>query len=220
MKNKSKLSADQILENWNTFRGYIEEYISSPRKEQLLEMYSDIEEETIMAPASSTTNHHNCFAGGYIDHVNRVIEGSILQHKVWKHMGAHETYTLEELIFSAINHDLGKIGFKGSPNTIPNDNSWEIEKQNKLYKINTVNPFTMVPDRSLFLLQSYGIKISHNEFLGIKLHDGLYDESNRPYYISYNNDSKLRTDLPYVLHQADLMASRIEWESDWLDKLN
>jgi len=46
----------------------------------------------------------------------------------------------------------------------------------------------------------------------IKTHDGLYDEGNRPYYISNSRESKLRSNLPILLHHADHMASRIEFE--------
>ena len=48
--------------------------------------------------------------------------------------------------------------------------------------------------------------------IGIKCTDGLYDESNKPYFISRMKESKLRINLPYVMHQADLMAARIEYE--------
>jgi hypothetical protein len=33
-------------------------------------------------------------------------------------------------------------------------------------------------------------------------------------------EQKPRTSLPYILHQADLMAARIEFEREWLPKLN
>jgi hypothetical protein len=68
----------------------------------------------------------------------------------------------------------------------------------------------IVPDRSLKLLADRGIRVSENEWFGIKLHDGMYEEANKAYYINYNPDSGLRTNLPYVLHQADLLASRVE----------
>ena len=67
-----------------------------------------------------------------------------------------------------------------------------------------------VPDRGLKLLYDRGITITDNEWFGIKLHDGMYEEANKPYYISWNPDSALRTNLPHVLHQADMMASCIE----------
>ena len=48
--------------------------------------------------------------------------------------------------------------------------------------------------------------------ISIKCTDGLYDESNKAYFISRMKESKLRINLPYVMHQADLMAARIEYE--------
>ena len=33
-------------------------------------------------------------------------------------------------------------------------------------------------------------------------------------------EQKPRTSLPFILHQADLMAARIEFEREWLPKLN
>jgi hypothetical protein len=74
-----------------------------------------------------------------------------------------------------------------------------------------------VPDRSLKLLADRGIKVSENEWFGIKLHDGMYEEANKAYYISYDVNSRLRTNLPYVLHQADQLAARVEYEM-WYNK--
>jgi hypothetical protein len=42
----------------------------------------------------------------------------------------------------------------------------------------------LIQDRSLFLLQKNRIEMSEKEFLAIKLHDGLYDDVNKPYYMS------------------------------------
>ena len=45
-----------------------------------------------------------------IDHINRVVEGSLRLYDMWEEMGCDmTTFTKEELVFSAINHDLGKI---------------------------------------------------------------------------------------------------------------
>ena len=41
----------------------------------------------------------------------------------------------------------------------------------------------------------------------------MYDDSNKPYFVSYNPSSALQINLPYVLHHADMMASRIEYET-------
>ena len=54
--------------------------------------------------------------------------------------------------------------------------------------------------------------MSEKEYLAIKLHDGLYDESNKAYYITFNPESKFRTNIVYILHQADFLASKIEYD--------
>ena len=46
----------------------------------------------------------------------------------------------------------------------------------------------------------------------------LYDEGNKKYLMTYMPEQKPRTCLPFVLHQADLMAARIEFEREWLPK--
>jgi hypothetical protein len=54
----------------------------------------------------------------------------------------------------------------------------------------------------------------------IQTHDGLYDEANKKYLMTYMPEQKPRTALPFIIHQGDFMAARIEWERDWLPKLN
>lgn len=76
-----------------------------------------------------------------------------------------------------------------------------------------------VPDRSLHMLTKAGILYSDNEMLSIKLHDGLYDDANKQYLCSYNPETKPRTSLIFIIHQADMLASRIEFELDWFPKI-
>jgi hypothetical protein len=54
--------------------------------------------------------------------------------------------------------------------------------------------------------------------IAIQTHDGLYDEANKKYLISFIPENKPRTSLPYIIHQADLMAARIEFEMEYLPK--
>ena len=75
-----------------------------------------------------------------------------------------------------------------------------------------------IADRSLFYLQQAGISVTETEFLAIKLHDGLYEEGNKPYYITFSEDVAIKSNLPYIIHQADLMAARIEFEHEWFPK--
>jgi hypothetical protein len=205
-----KLSEEQILENLDKFYGYINKYVTSERKDALIEFYKSREVTLAISPASTKNSHHNCFPGGYVDHVNRVVEAALVMDKVWERFGQSKDYTIEELVFSAINHDLGKLGTNEEPFYIPNDSQWHIEKQGAHFKYNNKMTHMRIADRSLFYLQQANIPVSETEFLAIKLHDGLYEESNKAYYITYSSDSELKSNLPYILHQADLMASRVE----------
>ena len=215
-----KLTAEEIEGNWNTFIGYINEHISSPRKEKLLDFYKKFEDRLVLMPAAHKKEYHNSFPGGYIDHVNRVIECSLKVNSVWSEMGVDKTtYTIEELVFSAINHDLGKMGDEEHDSYIPQTDKWRRDKLGEDYKFNEKVPFASVPDRGLFLLQSHGVQYTFNEMITIQTHDGLYDEANKKYLFSFTPGQKPRTSLPYIVHQGDLMAARIEFEREWLPKL-
>lgn len=206
------LTAEQLVNNYNKFLLYIEDYITGERKDTLKQLYLDHQERIMLMPASSKEHHHNAFPGGYVLHVMNVIEAGFKVIETWKGSGANIDFTTEEFVFAAINHDLGKIGDEDNEMYIPQDSDWHRKNQGALYKMNPLPPFMLIPDRSLFLLQQRGIKVSLTEWFGIKLHDGLYDESNRPYYIAYDKNSKLRTNLPYILHQADSIAAKVEYD--------
>lgn len=208
-----KLSPEQMSQNLEKFYKLIDDYIPTARAKVLKSFYKQIEETLTLSPASSRLEHHNCFPGGYLDHVLRVVEACLVLNKVWDKFGQKKTYTLEELVFSAINHDLGKLGTNDKPFYTPNDNQWEIEKRGMLYKYN-YDHHMRIADRSLFALQQAGISMSTEEFLAIRLHDGLYEESNKQYLITFSAEAQLKTTLPHILHQADMMASQIEKQNN------
>jgi len=214
------LTAEQIQDNWKELLSYIEEYISEPRKDKLLEFYEQYAERLMLMPAAHKKEYHNAFPGGYVEHVLRVIRCAIKQAQLWKSEGCDmSTFTTEELVFSALNHDLGKMGDENEESYIPQTDNWRREKLGEDYMFNTKVPFSSVPDRGLFMLQSHGIQYTFNEMVAIQTHDGLYDKANEKYLMSYMPEQKPRTSLPFILHQADLMAARIEFEREWLPKL-
>jgi hypothetical protein len=214
------LTAEQIQDNWNELMRVIETNISSPRKEKLLEFYKQYADRLMLMPAAHKKEYHNAFPGGYVEHVLRVIRCAIKQATLWEDEGADmSTFTNEELVFSALNHDLGKMGDEEQDSYIPQTDQWRREKLGEDYMFNTKVPFASVPDRGLFLLQSHGIQYSFNEMIAIQTHDGLYDEANKKYLMAFMPEQKPRTSLPFILHQADLMAARIEFEREWLPKL-
>ena len=214
------LTAEQIQENWDELMSVIDEHISSPRKEKLLEFYNQYSERLMLMPAAHKKEYHNAFPGGYVEHVLRVIRCALKQAELWESEGCDmSTFTTEELVFSALNHDLGKMGDEEQESYIPQTDQWRKDKLGEDYMFNTKVPFSSVPDRGLFMLQSHGIQYTFNEMIAIQTHDGLYDEGNKKYLMAFMPEQKPRTSLPFILHQADLMAARIEFEREWLPKL-
>jgi hypothetical protein len=149
-----------------------------------------------------------------------VVSASLEIDTIWRKFDVKSTYTTEEVVFSALNHDLGKFGTFEHEAVLPNPSEWHVKNRGEIYTFNTQMDYMTVPDRGLWLLSQLGIEVSKNEWLAIKLHDGLYDESNKSYLLSWGPETKLRTSLPFIIHQADLLAARIEFEREWLDKLN
>jgi hypothetical protein len=215
------LTAEQIQSNWVEFNSNIEQYITGDRKKKLLDFYKKYEERIILMPASHKKEYHSAFPGGYVDHVNRVVKAALAMSAVWEGFGCDmTTFTQEELVFSAINHDLGKMGDEDNESYIPQTDQWRRDKLGEEYIHNKKIPFSAVPDRGLYLLQAHDIKYTFNEMVAIQTHDGLYDPANEKYLKSFMPETKPRTSLPFILHQADMMAARIEFEIEWLPKFS
>jgi len=212
-----KLPAEKIAQNWETFINNIDTYISNPRAEQLKEFYTKFQERIALMPASHKKEYHNAFPGGYVDHVNRVVDCALKLCDLWKEMGADmSSFTTEELVFSALNHDLGKMGDEDHEAYLPQTDQWRRDKLGEEWMFNKALAFASVPDRSLFLLQSHGVSYTFNEMVAIQTHDGLYDEANKKYLMGFMAEQRPRTALPFIIHQADMMAARIEFEREWL----
>lgn len=202
------LSAEQITTNWDRFLLEIQNNIPGERGKILYKFYDKYADRFAMMPASGKISFHNAFPGGYIDHVLRVLDLSLKVRDLWDNAGA-SVPDLESIAFVAINHDLGKFGDIDHEEYLDEtEDYWK--KKGQLYKHNPEINFMKTSERSLFLLQQIGVKISQEEYLGIRLHDGLYEEGNKGYYIAYSDEYRLRSNLPYIVHQADLLATRIE----------
>lgn len=205
------LNAEQISKNYEKHLKIIDTYLGG-RAIACKEMLKHMEDTYIMAPASGKTWYHNAFAGGYVDHVNRVVQYAVEQSRLYEKMGGTLDYTEGQLVFAALFHDLGKIGDGDTPNYIPQTDKWRQDKLSEMYTYNPDLQFMLIPDRSLFILQKFGIKVDQKEFLGIRCHDGVFDKANEAYFFSNVESSRQKTALISVLHSADFLASKVEYD--------
>jgi hypothetical protein len=191
----------------------------SDRTVALLKMYEDYQERVREAPASGKLNFHSAYEGGYLDHVLNVLDTARLVKRLYEHIDGLIDFTDEELVMVALHHDLGKLGLleneevgtSDDPYYVVQDSDWHRKNRWEVYKHNDDAQYMTVNDRSVFILQAYGITLTQNEYIAIKLTDGLYDESNKKYLIQYGAGFfPMRTNLPYIMHWADHMSARRE----------
>ena len=213
-----QLSEQQIVDNWNKLIKLIkdtfpEDYPNN-RREKLLKMYHYFEDRMSVAPASGIAAYHNAMVGGYVEHVLHITDCAIQIKKLWESNGAEINFTDQELIFAAIHHDLGKVGDLHQDYYIPQDSEWHRKNRGEIFKHNPNLQYMSVTDRAIFLLNHFEISMTQWEYIGLRLTDGMYEEANKSYYLTYNPDWALKSNIAYILHQADMMATHIEGD-EW-----
>ena len=209
-----ELTPKQIQYNWEQLRSLINNTFGGERLEKLNKMYDHFEDRMCVAPASGTEHFHNAHVGGYVEHVLHVVDLALKFTNVWEADGATIDFTVEEIIFAALHHDLGKVGDLEEDYYIPQESEWHRKNRGEIFTHNPKLNYMSVTDRAIFLLNHFGLDMSEKEYIGIRLTDGLYEEANKKYYITYTPGNTLKTNIAYILHQADMAASHIEHD-EW-----
>lgn len=199
-----EISPEEILENFNKFRSYCEKL--GDRSESILSMIDSMGESIVLCPASGRLEYHNAFPGGLIEHSLRVLNNAA---KLTKEHGWTGKFSKESLIISALFHDLGKVGMPSEngwiPYYIPQESEWHREKLGEIYKHNDKLPYMTVPQRSMFIMQYFGVKLSYDEYLAILLNDGWILQENKPYCLK-------EPPLAHVIMTADYISTFQEKE--------
>ena len=212
-------TAEELVENYEKFRKLINQTFTGERLDALNKMYDHFEERMIYTPASSVEHFHNAFPGGYVDHVLRVTRNALKVYDLYTELGmGMNDYTRENLIFTALHHDLGKLGTPLEDLYIKNDSDWHVKNQGKIYKYNPNIHWMSLNDRTFYNLNYFGIRCTEEEWIGIKLTDGLYDDNNKEYFIKFDKDQAIKTSIPFIMHTADLFAARFENER-WIKEM-
>lgn len=209
-----KLTEEQIVHNWNELIRIINQSFTGERKEKILKLHEHFENRMSIAPASGKEHYHCAYPGGYVEHILHVIQAALKLKDVWKEMGCIIDFADEQLIFSAMFHDLGKVGTLEADYFIPQEDEWRRKKLSEIYMHNPNIDFMTATDRTYYLLSQFDIKYTETEFLSIHLADGLYNEYNKAYMITFNADNVIKSNLPHIIHAADFMAMHSEYD-DW-----
>lgn len=184
----------KIQENWNTFSGLFEQ--TGARASQFKEMLNHFGERACIAPASTRIEFHNAFPGGFIDHSLRVFKTAINLSAALKVKSSKES-----IIIAAALHDWGKVGTLDADYYVAQDSQWH-NKQGQMYR---KNDLIRMPNSELglYTLNQFGIKLTEDEHLALRLNDGMYAEGNREFGMK-------EPALALIVHWADRWATQCE----------
>ena len=191
------LTNEELKQNWDKLISIINNTFEGEKRDNLLKMYDYFQDRMMLAPASGKEQYHNAFPGGYVEHILHVIECSQKIGQVWKDMGAHIDWTDEELIFSAMHHDLGKVGSLDGDYYVPNDSEWHRKNQGKIYNHNGAIHYMNVTDRSFYLLNHFQVPMTEQEFF----------ETHTP---GYNSIEEIVEVIPCELTTIDMVKEDLK----------
>ena len=125
--------------------------------------------------------------------------------------GLVKTYGLDDvprstLVLVSLFHDWGKIGSLDDALYLPQTSDWHYERGMVYRNNNELVPYMDVSDRSLWLLQHFGVRLTCDEFVAIRLHDGMYADGNRSYGLK-------EPSLSLGIHHSDRRATEDEKRS-------
>lgn len=189
------LSDVEIEENYKRFISLCTQ--TGERSSQVEALINHFGERLVIAPGSSRVNYHDAWPGGLVDHSLKVLQHLTLLCKLNK-----VDVTRESLIIVGLFHDIGKVGDLNNDYYLPQDNAWRRDNLGEMYTHNYSMQKMSVTDRSLWLMQHFKIDLDIEEWLAIKLNDGMYVQENKEYAMH-------EPTLALLLHQADRWVCQV-----------
>ena len=129
-----------------------------------------------MCPASTKLDQFDASPGGLVRHALQV---TAIMRTINDALGYN--IPLASILKVGLLHDLGKVGDIDNRYFVEQDSTWHQEKLGQMYKFNENLNKMSVSHRTLWLLQSFGITLTNDEWLAIQLAQGSHFEENRFY---------------------------------------
>jgi predicted HD phosphohydrolase len=206
------INQEQMDNNWTELMSIIDKHFEGEQKENILKLHSDFEDEYKTAPASGRPNYHNCFKGGYLDHILHVIKNSLMIKRQYESNGVKVIHSDSDVVLAAMFHDLGKLGDGTQPYYKYQTDDWRRKKLKEWYTHNQDLDYMTVHDRALWLLSKYHIDVNPHVYKAILCADGLFDPAAETYFRSYVDTRHV---LGSIVHFGDWLSTICE-KQNWL----
>jgi len=151
----------ELTELWTSYAKLAEKI--TEHGDGINRMVGDLAERLLMCPAEPRNDSPGCEPGGLIQQAITVAKGMKRLND-----GFNMGTTTESILLVGLFHEIGKIGNLDEPYFVPEEESWRREKLGAFYKPNERLGRMTIPERSLFLLNHYGVKLTEEEFMAIR----------------------------------------------------
>jgi len=150
----------ELTDLWTSYTKLVDKI---DRGDGLTRMMEDLGERLLMCPAEPRNDSPGCEPGGLIQQAITVAKGMKKLNDGFG-MGA----STESILLVGLLHELGKVGNLKESYFVPEEESWRREKLGAFYKPNEGMSRMTIPERSLYLLQHYGVHLTEEEFMAIR----------------------------------------------------
>jgi hypothetical protein len=204
VRNVYKIPEKDQIKNYEELEKIIQKHLKyADRWEQIGPMLETIEADFASSPASP--GGHGAYIGGLVEHILDVIPYVLLIRSVYEQEGL-DVPTVEQCVFVSVFHDIGKVTDGKDPNYVPQDSDWHRKNLGFNFKLNDETDAGLEHcDKSLFLLQKFGITMDIEEYQAIRIHDGCNYGGNQLKRYGYSNEICLLTE---ILRTSDMMAAQ------------
>jgi hypothetical protein len=150
----------ELTDLWTSYTKLIDKI---DRGDGLTRMMDELGERLLMCPAEPRNDSPGCEPGGLIQQAITVAKGMKRINDTFE-MGA----STESILVVGLLHELGKVGNLEESYFVAEEESWRRDKLGAFYKPNEGMSRMTIPERSLYLLQHYNVRLTEEEFMAIR----------------------------------------------------
>ena len=167
------MEAEQLEQLWNKYRKLIDH--CEQTHPGICEFIDGLGDRIVQCPSATESSNFGAYPGGLIDFSLSVTSKMrSLAKALDVHVGQGS------ILVVGLTHAIGSIGDLEQDYYTPQDSEWHL-KRGSMYKYNEDIQKMSISHRSLYLLQTAGVRLSRDEWIAIATSGGTYREESRFY---------------------------------------
>ncbi|NDC22807.1 MAG: hypothetical protein EBZ49_01570 [Proteobacteria bacterium] len=176
------MNTDEIESNWNKYDSLCKRF-SDPGLNSLIDLLG---ERMAICPFSIKTEYTGCYPGGLIDVTLRITSAMRRINDT-----LDDKLPTASILKVGLLHEIGRVGDIEQDHFLHQDSDWHRDKLGQLYKYNDALPKMTYAHRTLYLLQSFNVGLTREEWESIATSGGYHLEENRFYVGTKNTLGKI-----------------------------